>query len=153
MNKKPTSPTPARRHPAMIWLTDGACWFAVLCMLFLLININAVFTQGVDPLRLLLLYPLSLCFSAAGMVRRSKLSKSARYALHPLLSVGGFYLCGFLPYQIQSNARASTALIMMVLTLIVYGLIVGIAALVLRKKNAAVTENRTYENRFNGNKS
>lgn len=151
MNKKtPATPLPSApaRHPVVVWLTDGACWFTVLCLFLLLLNVTVWPSNGVPPLRYLLLFPMALCFSTAATVRRSSISRGIRYALHPVLVVGGIYLFGFLPYQIDSQAPSSTVMIMAVLVLALYGLGVGATALILRKKHVKATEKQPYDRQF-----
>ena len=149
MNKKTTpSPVPMRPHPMAVWLTGGCCWFTALCLFLLLLNATVWQTNGVPPLRYLLLFPLGLCASAAGMVRASACPRSVRYTLHPVLVVGGIYLFALLPYQISSDAPAATVLIMVFLILALYGAAVGIAALILRKKATAAVEKQDYQSQF-----
>lgn len=151
MNKKsPSTPSSAPRHPVIIWLTNSACWFTALCLCLLLLNATVWQTNGVSPLRYLLLYPLTLCLSAATAVRRSPLSRGVRYTLHPLLTVGGVYLFGLLPYQISSQAPSSAVLLMVILTLVIYGIVVGVAALLLHKKQVKSTDKQAYESQFRG---
>ncbi len=147
MNKKSTQ-TPSSYGSVKAWLAGSCCWFTILCMALLLLNATVWQTNGIPPLRFIFLFPLALCASAARMVRRSRLTKGARYALHPLLTVGGIYIFGLLPYQIQSNARAITMLIMVLLVLIAYGISVGIGALILRKKKTTATEQEGYQSLF-----
>ena len=131
-------------------IRDACCFFTALCAFLLLLNVTIWQTNGIPPMRYLLLLPLSLCLSAARNGRLSQLSRGARYTLHPLFVLGGFYLFGFLPYQIQSHARAATVLVVMILAALVYGLAVGIFALTHHAKEQKKTKDTPYESQFGG---
>lgn len=150
-NRSPKAQTnPVTSSTAGRVAKDTCCFFTVLCTALLLLNLTFWQTNGIPPLRYLLLLPLSLCLSAARNVRRSRLSRGTRYVLYPLCVLGGFYLFGFLPYQIQSHARAATVLVVMILVSLLYGAAVGIFALTHHKKQEKKAKDLPYKSQFGG---
>lgn len=148
--EKPAKPSP--KDLAVTWMKNGCCWFTVLCIGMLLLNLVVWNTNGVSPVSYLLLLPLALCLAGAGSVRRSGMSRGTRYALHPLLTVGGTYFFGLMPYQIRSHAQASTVLVLVIALLAVYGIGVGVASLILRRINVKKDAEMPYQSMFERNR-
>lgn len=150
MNKRPSETqnkqegTSSRAAALVRELWLGTCArFTVLCLGLLLISTLVSDTEGVayvDNLRFALLLPFSFFLMLAAKTRRAdRLATGAKCALHPILVLGGFYLCCYLPFQIRSNAAAQQILLFLLLSALVYGLCMGIFCLIshlIRRKKA-----------------
>ena len=134
-----------------LWLSTCAR-FTVLCLLLLLISAimaDSLTTTYVDTVRFFLLLPFGFCLTVAARVRRSdKLSVGAKCGLHPLASLGGFYLCCYLPYQISTKPSGSQVLIVLLFVAILYGIGMGIYALVTRSSRHKKLEDSPYVSQF-----
>jgi len=136
-----------------LWL--GTCArYTVLCLLLLFISAIAagsLTTTYVDTVRFFLLLPFALCITLATRTRRSdKLSTGAKCVLHPLLFLGGFYLCCYLPFQLSTKPSGQQILLILLLTALLYG--AGMAVICLVARTRRRTANDTpYVSQF-GNK-
>lgn len=161
MNKRP-SPTQNKREaesaaslPRELWL--GSCArFTVLCLILLPISLlvalaaESLNAAYIDPLRFLLLLPFAFCLTLAARTRRSRtLSTGAKCALHPLLVLGGFYLCGYLPFQISSKPSGQQILLILLLAALVYGLFMGIFCLITRGIRRREIDETPYVSQYN----
>ncbi len=137
-------------------LLRGTCvWYTAISVCVLMINLLFAGSEHgyVDPLSFLLFLPFSLALTAAGMIRRAAtLSAALRIFLHPVLSLGGFYLCIFLLYQINRKPSAGVVLAGLVLIAVIYGIIMAILALLTRRKQQKQIEAIPYQSQF-GRKS
>ena len=142
-----SAPSPLRS----LWLSTCAR-FTVLCLLLLLISAimaDSLTTTYVDTVRFFLLLPFGFCLTIAARVRRSdKLSAGAKCGLHPLIFLGSFYLCCYLPYQISTKPSGSQVLMILLLVVILYGIGMGIYALVTRKTRQRKLEDTPYVSQF-----
>ncbi len=133
----------------------GACLRYTLLTVGVLL-VHAFFTvldpntnPYIDPSLLWLLVPFALCLTAATAIRRAdKLSRALRYTLHPLFSLGSFYLCLYLPYQIDVRPRATTTFAILLCAAAVYATIVGVIALISHKKRQNNIDKTPYVSRF-----
>lgn len=146
-NNSTASPSLARR----LW--QGTCTrFTLIALMALLVNLLFSGTDSqiyVEPLRFLLFLPFAFCLAVAALVRTSKgLSTGARVALHPICSLGGFYLCLYVPYQIKSKPTGGQMLILLLLALIVYGIAMGILALIGRRSRQKEIDEAPYVSQF-----
>ncbi len=134
-----------------LWL--GTCArYTVLTLVALLVNalISESLTKTyVDTIHFFLFLPFSLCLTLAALVRRSdKLSKGWRVLLHPLLFFGGFYLCLYLPYQIETRPTGGQVLIILTLVLLLYATAMGIYLLATSKQRRKKEEETPYKSLF-----
>lgn len=133
----------------------GACLrYTILTVSVLVIHaLFTAFESGtnpyIDPSLLWLLMPFALCLTAAAAVRKTdKLSRAFRYTLHPLLSLGSFYLCLYLPYQIAEKPRAATTFVILLCAAAVYAAIVGTMAFITHRKRQKTLDKTPYVSRF-----
>ncbi len=139
------------------WLRDlwlGACArYTVLALLMLLLNAilhDSLTETYVDTLRFFLLLPFSAMLTVAALVRRSeRLSGRVRLLLHPLVTLGGFYLCLYLPYQIETKPSGQQVLLIVLLAIILYALVMGIYLLCTRRSRQKSIDNTPYVSQFN----
>ncbi len=133
-------------------LLGGTCLrYTVVSVIALLINliISEEEMSYVDPLRFLLFLPFSLCLALATDIRASdKLALGAKLALHPLTVLGGFYLCLYLPLQIRTSPSGAQVLLMLLLAALVYGIVMGIIALLTRRTRRQQLEETPYVSQF-----
>ena len=137
--------------PRALW--QGTCVrYTLLCLCLLLVSAimaDSLTVTYVDTVRFFLLLPFALCLTLATHVRRSdKLSGGAKGVLHPLLSLGGFYLACYLPYQISTKPSGSQVLMILLLAAVLYGLGMGIFALVTRKSRQKKLDDTPYVSQF-----
>lgn len=133
-------------------LLSGICVrFTVLCILILLISLltsDSLENTVVDTARFFLLLPLSLCLTLATLVRRSRLGKVAKVLLHPTLSLGGLYLCAYLPYQISVKPTGEQTLAVSLLALLIYAVTATVYLIANRKKHQKAIDDTPYESVF-----
>lgn len=115
-----------------LWL--GTCArYTVLCLLLMLISAITATEQNppyIDTLRFFLILPFAFCVTVGARIRKAdKLATGAKCVLHPLTVLGGFYLFGYLPFQVSTKPSAQQVLLMLLLAAIVYGILVGVLCL------------------------
>ena len=159
MNKHPRRVQNKQDAPATLSTVKrfvaGACLRYTLLTVGVLV-VHALFTAlesgtnpYIDPSLLWLLIPFALCLTAAAAIRRAdKLSRAVRYTLHPLLSLGSFYLCLYLPYQIDAKPRAATTFVILLCAAAVYAAIVGVMALITHRRRQKTLDKTPYVSRF-----
>lgn len=161
MNKRPPKAQNIQTEPTTLPLADclrslwrGTCaWFTVLCTVLLLISLALSDSLIIEPSRFLLLLPFSFLLAAAALVRRAKrLPVAARCILHPILALGGFYLCCYLPYQINAKPSGSQIFLVLLLVAILYGVGMGIYLGVTYALNRKKDDSADYVSQF-GKKS
>jgi hypothetical protein len=92
----------------------------------------------------------AVCLALATNLRRTdKLKAGAKCVLHPLLTMGGFYLFGYLPFQLRSKPSGQQILLMLILAILVYGLIMGVVCLVSRAQRRKQLEDTPYVSQYN----
>ena len=140
-----------------LWL--GSCArYTVLCLILLLISAaisSSLTVTYVDTIRFFLLLPFALCLTLAAMVRRTdKISVGLRFVLHPVLVLGGFGLCCYLPYYAQLLTKPSGMQVFLVLLLvgILYAVCMGIYIAVTYSLGRQKTNSTEYVSQF-GKKS
>ena len=146
-------PTSAQRPSLLRDLWLGTCArYTVLCLLLLLISALAagsLTVTYVDTLRFLLLLPFALCITLAARVRRADtLSTVAKCILHPLLVLGGFYLCCYLPFQLSTKPSGQQILIILCLAALLYGIAMGIVAAIGGRRKRKTADNTPYVSQF-----
>lgn len=147
--------TLAEAFPIPARLIRGTCfWFTI--MFLILLCVGAVTTGSFDmnyihTIRYLLLIPYAFCLTLAGMVRTSPLPGPARGILHAVCSVGGFWLCVYLPYQLEAKPLARNTLIIMTLVLILWLIGFFIRLGIVRRRDRRAIEDKPYENQFKKN--
>lgn len=137
------------------WVKDlltGMCVrYTVLCIAILVITLlmsDSLEDTVVDTARFFLLLPLALCLALASLVRRSRLGTALKAILHPVLSLGGIYLCGYLPYQVSFKPTGEQVFGIVLLSLIVYAVTAVIYLAATRKKRQRVIDDTPYESVF-----
>lgn len=135
---KDSTPSRGSRPLIRALLVRAACWFSALTLLVLT---PSLFNGGTDSftvsaLRVYLLFPMALCFAGAGLVRLSGLKFGVRLTLHALLSLGGFWLFGYLPFLIKNKSGGAQVLLMTLCSLLVYVIALVILLAVKRRGRA-----------------
>ena len=150
----PRTPDEATRDPFR-WVRDlltGICVrYTVLCIAILVITLlmsDSLEDTVVDTARFFLLLPLALCLTLATLVRRSRLGTALKVILHPILSLGGLYLCAYLPYQVSFKPTGEQVFAIVLLALIVYAILAVIYLVATRKKRQQVIDDTPYESVF-----
>ena len=151
---KPTPDAKNNQAPSLLrelWL--GTCSrYTVLCLCLLIISAIAsasLTVTYVDTLRFFLLLPFALCITLAARIRRAdKLSTAAKCTLHPLLFLGGFYLCCYLPFQISTKPSGGQILLILCLAVLLYGVGMLILWLATRKHRQNVIDSTPYVSQF-----
>jgi hypothetical protein len=103
------------------WLVGGCVWYAVISLIFLIIDIalsNTKATHVISSTSFLLIFPFGLSMSGAGMLYRSKLPRWSRILSHYVISVVSFLLFMLLPAG--STSSGVYVLLMLVLLTVIY---------------------------------
>ncbi len=133
-------------------LVSGTCVrYTAISTMAILINLILGDTEGayIDPLRFLLFLPFALCLALATAVRKTeKMPTAGKLVLHPVLSLGGFYLCLYLPFQIRTSPTGTQILLLLLLSALVYGLLMVIIALCTRRARRRQIEEKPYVSQF-----
>ena len=157
---EPTS-SAGRKLARELWYGTAAR-YTVIALVLLLINVILDAASGtgnpansmsavtvVDTLRFFLLLPFSFLLAAAALIRRNdKLSTGARVLLHPLFTLGGFYLCFYLPYQIQTKPSPAQALLILLAVLILYIIVMTVYLLLTRHRRQKAVDATPYTRQF-----
>ena len=121
----------------------GSCArLTVLCAALLLLC-PIIGQPGPEWYRFLLIYPFALFLAGAAAVRRAgQMTTVTKCILHPVLTLGGFYLCCYLPYQLTTKPSGAQVLLVLLLVGVLYAVVMGIYLAVTsalrRKKGDAV---------------
>ncbi len=103
------------------WLVGGCVWYAVISLIFLIIDIalsNTKATHVISSTSFLLIFPFGLSMSGAGMLYRSKLPRWSRILSHYVISVVSFLLFMLLPAG--SVSSGVYVLLMLALLTVIY---------------------------------
>ena len=68
--------------------------------------------------------------------------------LHPILSLGGFYICCYLPFQVSTKPSGAQVLLMLLLAALVYGLIMTAVCLITASHRRKQTEETPYVSQY-----
>ena len=133
-----------------LWL--GTCArYTVLCLILLVVSAiasDSLTVTYVDTVRFFLLLPFGLCLTLAAWARRSKLGAGAKAGLHALATLGGFYLFGYLPYQIRTKPSGMQVLVILLLAAVLYAVAMGVYAAVTAKTRRKQIDDTPYESQF-----
>lgn len=135
--------------PWRAWLLNACAWYTALTVLILIINL---LMSGKDtalrPLQCLLFLPLGLCLSGAGLLRRAPLRGGVYVISHALSTIGGIFLFGFLPYILNSNAGSASVLMLLLLSLCIWGGVFAVFSVRDRRTQARVRDAQPYRSQF-----
>ena len=157
MNKQPTNTQTRQAVPPLtrlrdLWLSSCAR-YTVLCLLMMVVSAilsDSLTVTYIEPVRFFLLLPFAFFLTLAARTRRAeKMSTGAKCLLHPILVMGGFYLCCYLPFQIVSKPSGQQILILVILALLVYGICMGIFLAVSRTLGRKKTDDTPYVSQYN----
>ena len=110
------------------WLADACVWFTCFSVFLMFFSLVLTDTTAISSIRFLLLFVSGLCFSLAGMIKRSgRLPFVARVLLHYIIDSLSIFLFLYLPTSVK---QAATRLLMFLLISLVYWLIIGTIALI-----------------------
>ncbi len=142
--------TPPRPAVWLLLLRRTCMLYTAIALFVLLIQlIISGNRQGVSALNFLLLIPFAACIALAGLLRTSdKLPMWGKLLSHPLLTLGGFYLCVYLPARIHWRPTPSMTLVIPILSTVVYGASVTVILLVSRRKRQKTVDATPYESQF-----
>lgn len=135
-----------------LWL--GSCArYTVLCLIMLVVSAimsDSLTVTYIEPVRFFLLLPFAVFLTLAARTRRAeKITNGIKCILHPILVMGGFYLCCYLPFQVASKPSGQQILILVILATLVYGLIMGIFLAVSRVLRRKKTADTPYVSQYN----
>jgi predicted neutral ceramidase superfamily lipid hydrolase len=134
-----------------LWL--GTCArYTVLCLILLLasaIASDSLTVTYVDTVSFFLQLPFGFCLTLAAWVRRSdKLPSGVKVCLHALATLGGFYLFGYLPYQLRTKPSGMQVLIVLLAAVILYSIIMAIVTAVSAKSRRKKIDAQPYESQY-----
>ncbi len=150
-NRDVSAPARTDSLPRALWL--GSCArYTVLSLGFLLISSllsDSVTAAYVDPVSFFMLLPFAFFLTWAARVRRTdKLSVGGKCAVHPVLTLGGFYLCCYLPFQIRTKPAGQQILMILLLAALTYGVVMGVVCLVSAKRSSRQTADTPYVSQY-----
>lgn len=156
MNKQPleTHNKQEVSRPSLLReLWAGTCIrYTVLSLILLLVGAIVSETPSatyVDPLRFFLMLPFAFLLTvAAGIRLTDKLTTAVKCILHPILSLGGFYLFGYLPFQVSTKPSGAQVLILLLLAALVYGLIMAAVCMISGARRRKLTEETPYVSQY-----
>ena len=122
------------------WFVGGCVWYALISLVFLLIDVLATDgTHVVASTAFLLFFPFGMSMSAAGMIYKSKkLPRWSRILLHYCISVVSFLLFMLLPAG--SLSSGVYVLLMLVLLTVIYWILFALVHIFLARWRRVVEE-------------
>lgn len=135
--------------PWRAWLLNACAWYTALTVLILIITLlMGGGDKALQPLQCLLFLPLGLCLSGAGLLRRAPLHGGVYVICHALLTIGGIFLFGFLPYILNSNAGSAGVLMFLLLSLCIWGVAFAVFFVRDRRTKVRVRDVQPYKPQF-----
>lgn len=135
--------------PLRALLLNACAWYTALSALILIVNLLlGGEDKTLQPLQCLLLLPLGLCLSGAGLVRRAPLNGGAYVACHALLTAGGLFFFGFLPYIVRGGSSSTSVLLFLLLSFFAWGVAFAVFAVRDRQTRARVRDAQPYQPQF-----
>jgi len=131
------------------------CIYFTATTFFMLIvyGIMVGLKDGLSPLSLILILPFSLCFAIGNvLLRYSKLQKPLAVVLHYILSVGGAYMCLYLPTR-DPNSTPSNAFVFFIALTLIYVIIMGAIGLYKGRAKRLQRDSKEYKSLYNNNKN
>ena len=127
-------------------LVRTCVYFTVTTFVILIVNwIMAGLTNGMRPLALVMILPFSLCFATGNvLLRYGKLQRALAVVLHYILTVGGIFLCLYLPIRPQGATAAGAFLFFALLTLL-YAVIMGAVGIVKGRAGRLKSDAKEYK--------
>ena len=134
-----------------LWL--GSCSrFTVLCLIMLVISAiasDSLTVTYVDTVHFFLLLPFGFFLAVAARVRLSEsLSTGVKCLLHATVTLGGFYLFAYLPYQVRTKPSPMQVLILLLAAMLLYAAVMGVYALVTHKRRRKAVEDTPYVSQY-----
>jgi hypothetical protein len=123
------------------WLVSGCVWYAVISLIFLIIDIalsNTKATHVISSTSFLLIFPFGLSMSGAGMLYRSKLPRWSRILSHYVISVVSFLLFMLLPAG--SASSGVYVLLMLVLLTVIYWILFALVHIFAKRWKRVIEE-------------
>ncbi len=123
--------------------------YTLIALGALLIHALGLATGYVDALRFFLFLPFACLLTAAAMIRRApRLGRASKAILHPILVLGGFYLCLYLPYQLRTKPSNQQVLLIVLLAAILYAAAMGIYLACTRRRRQKAIDETPYVSQF-----
>ncbi|MBE6629288.1 MAG: DUF3021 domain-containing protein [Ruminococcaceae bacterium] len=130
----------------------GTCVYytvVTFLILFLYFLINFDLSAGVHPVALITILPFAFFFSVANTIyRHTELPTWAKLLLHYVLTVGGAFVCLYLPNKNPSQQTAASMLLFAVFTVIYFvimGIVLAVAARIKRVKRDEANYHSVYK--------
>jgi hypothetical protein len=123
------------------WLVGGCVWYAVISLIFLIIDIalsNTKATHVISSTSFLLIFPFGLSMSGAGMLYRSKLPRWSRILSHYIISIVSFLLFMLLPAG--STSSGVYVLLMLVLLTVIYWILFALVHIFAKRWKRVIEE-------------
>lgn len=134
-------------------LIGAACTYTVIVLFlcFILTGIADGTSGVIAPMNFLFVFPFSLCFSVANYLHRGlKLGGFAKFILHFLLTVGGFFFFLYLPAF--SGKDSSSSFLVLLVIAILYLTVYGVMLLFRKRWNREFRDKDNYTPQFSANK-
>lgn len=138
-------------RPWQMWLLRACAWYTVLTALILIIDLVAggADDTALQPLQCLLLFPLGLCLSGASIVRRtSSMPGYAHVLCHALLTIGGIFLCGFLPYILRQDRNPMVVPVCLLVSMVLWGIVFAVQSIRAHRREAKTRDTQPYRSQF-----
>lgn len=114
-------------------------------ILFLYLILNKDLSGGLQAVALICVLPFSICFAGANtLYRHSELQKWLRVLLHYALTVGGAFICLYLPNK-DPQQSSSTALVLFIVFTVLYALVMGTVLVVYARIHRVQRDEAKYE--------
>lgn len=152
MKQSPTPQKPRTADVVKALVTRACCIFTGIAAFLLVFQwlMEQALEKSIAAELFLMLLPLSLCISGAGLIRKTpRLAAVTKVVLHPLLCLGGLLLV-YIPYMISNHFPAVTAMVHLSVFTVCYGIVTAVLCLVSSAKQKK-TEKETpkpYESQF-----
>ena len=119
---------------------------ATFFILFIYFLLNSDLSDGVQPLALICILPFAISFSCANAIyRHTALKKWERFLLHMLLTVGGAFVCLYLPNK-DPQQEASAALLLLLIFAVLYLIVMGAVLFVSYRIHLVTRDEGKYTN-------
>jgi len=113
-----------------------------LLFLYWLLNLNL--NRGMNPIALICILPFSLCFAAGNICMTcSPLKTYLKLILHYLLTVGGAFLCLYLPNRAEGQTAAQGFVLFVALS-VFYIVVMGVIGFVRARIRRVDREEKAY---------
>lgn len=136
------------KHYVKPTLIHACVYFTVTSFILLLVYqiLSKDTTYGLQPLAMVMIFPFSLLFAIANIqFAHAKLTMAARVLIHYALTVGGAFVCLYLPNK-SNGSTAAQGFILFLTFSVLYAVVMAVF-LVIRARAKRVTRDESeYKN-------